>query len=119
MKAKRQETIDKLKAKKAALEARLRQEYGRERANQRKADTRRKILAGAAVLSEAEARPEFNAQLQKLLQRFLTKPEDRALFNLPTTVSDRPASAPGDTPDEMPAMATSGFGASDRQAARH
>ena len=71
-----------LKAKKAALEAQIRREQGRERSRQYKLDTRRKILAGAAVLAEAEQRPEYNAALLKTLGRFLTKPQDRELFGL-------------------------------------
>ena len=54
------------------------------------ADIRRKILAGAAVLEEAEQRPEYEAALLYLLDRFLTRPADRALFNLPTQLPDRP-----------------------------
>jgi hypothetical protein len=41
-------------------------------------DTRRKTLAGVAVLDEAEQRPD-KAALLKLLDRFLTRPDDRAL----------------------------------------
>jgi hypothetical protein len=63
-------------------------EQGRERQKERKADTRGKILADAAVLNEAEQRPD-NAALLKLLDRFLTRPHDRALFNLPTQLPDR------------------------------
>ena len=51
------------------------EEQGRERQKERKADTRRKILAGAAVLNEAEQRPD-KAALLKLLDRFLTRPDD-------------------------------------------
>ena len=61
----------------------------RERQKERKADTRGKILADAAVLNEAEQRPD-KAALLKLLDRFLTRPDDRALFNLPTQLPDRP-----------------------------
>jgi len=40
-----------------------------------KADTRRKILADAAVLDEAEQWPEYKAALLKLLDRFLSRPD--------------------------------------------
>jgi hypothetical protein len=80
--------LDKLKAKKAALEAQIRQELGRERSRQYKLDTRRKILAGAAVLDEAESNPEMQRTLTKLLNRFLTKPQDRDLFELPSSVPE-------------------------------
>jgi hypothetical protein len=112
---KRRERIDRIKEKKAALEARLRQEYGRERARQRKTDTRRKILAGAAVLSEAETRPQYHAQLMRLLGRFLTKPEDRALFELPPLSPDGTDSAATDSPTQAREVAVTGFEAADRE----
>jgi hypothetical protein len=74
--------LSTLKAKKAALEAQIRREEGRERSRLYKLDTRRKILAGAAALAEAEQKPEYKAALLKLLGRFLTKPQDRDLFGL-------------------------------------
>ncbi|MGE4045294.1 MAG: mobilization protein C [Acetobacteraceae bacterium] len=75
--------LQKLLAQKEALEARIRQQQGRERKEKHKLDTRRKVLAGAAVLAEAEQRPEFRASLMTLLGRFLIRPDDRALFGLP------------------------------------
>jgi hypothetical protein len=53
------------------------------------------------VLDEAEQRPEYKGALLKLLDRFLTRPDDRALFNLPTQLPDRPA--------ELSLVATSGL----------
>jgi len=50
-------------------------------------DPRRKILAGAAVLDEAEGKEEYKAALFKLLGKFLTRPEDRALFGQPSPYS--------------------------------
>ena len=82
--------LEKLREKRDLLAARIRQEEGKARSRERKDDTRRKILAGAAVLDEAENRPEFNAQLIKLLSRFLTRPDDRALFGLtPQPAADK------------------------------
>jgi hypothetical protein len=75
--------IEKLKAQRATLEARIRREQGREKSRQRTADTRRKILAGAAALDEAEKDAAYKASLMGLLGRFLTRPDDRALFSLP------------------------------------
>jgi len=42
------------------------------------------------VLDEAEQRPEYKGALLKLLDRFLTRPDDRASFNLPTQLPDGP-----------------------------
>jgi len=55
----------------------------RKKARKRKADTRRKILAGAWVLDEAEQRKDFGEFVLKQLDSFLTRPNDRALFDLP------------------------------------
>ncbi len=49
----------------------------------RKLDTRRKILAGARVLDRADKDPASARNLKKeILDAFLTKPQDRALFDL-------------------------------------
>jgi hypothetical protein len=74
--------LEKLIAQRKALEARIRQEQNRENDRKRKQDTRRKILAGAVVLDEAAGKPEYRAELYKLLGRFLSRAEDRALFGL-------------------------------------
>lgn len=76
------EKLKKMLAQKAALDARIQQERSRERERQRKEDTRRKILAGAVVLDEAEKHPAYKAELFKLLDRFLSRPDDRELFGL-------------------------------------
>lgn len=75
--------LEKLRAQKAALEAKIRRELGREKSQNRRHDTRKKILAGAAILDEAESDPAVRSQLTRLLARFLTRAEDRALFQLP------------------------------------
>ncbi len=46
-----------------------------------KRDTRRKILAGQAVLKEALRREQVRKFLYNLLNRDLTRPVDRALFD--------------------------------------
>jgi hypothetical protein len=48
---------------------------------QRKDDTRRKILAGAAVLQHAENDAAFAAELTALLNSYVTEPRNRALFD--------------------------------------
>ena len=57
------EKLEKLLAKRKAIEAQIRQEQNRENERKRKDDTRRKILAGAAVLDEAAGKPEYRAEL--------------------------------------------------------
>jgi hypothetical protein len=74
---------EKLLAKQAAIETQLRRLAARERAQDRKADTRRKILAGAAVLDRAEKDAASKTELHQLLAGFLIRADDRALFELP------------------------------------
>lgn len=72
--------LDQLKAQKRQLEARQR---AAEAKTKRSADTRRKILVGALVLSkldDQEHGTRFRAFLQRELQSFLTREDDRALF---------------------------------------
>src|SRR5579864_9042251 len=72
-----------LEERKAILDARSQQEQTKEAA-ERKIDTRRKILVGAAILHKASGDKQYETWLiNNLLNGFLTKPDDRALFNLP------------------------------------
>jgi len=72
--------LDQLKAAKRASEARERAKAAQA---ERAADTRRKILVGSFVLDQASRSPEAAQQLQAQLARYLTRNDDRALFNLP------------------------------------
>lgn len=55
-----------------------------EASRQRKDDTRRKIIAGAAVLTHAAKDEGFAAELTALLDLRVTDPRDRALFGFLT-----------------------------------
>lgn len=85
--------LEKLKAKRREIDAQIRQEQNREIVQQRKLDTRRKILAGAAVLSEAGGNQGYKAALWQLLDSFLGKPDDRVLFDLPPLPQGKTAPA--------------------------
>lgn len=74
-----QDRLQQLKAKQQRIAARQRALESR---RGRKADTRRKILVGAIVLAKLD-QGEFNkAQLHRWLDEALTRPDDRALFDL-------------------------------------
>lgn len=77
----------KLKERLAQIKARKQQIQARERAadakKKRKDDTRRKILTGALVLELMESDPEKNRTFRALLNTFLSRNDDRALFDLP------------------------------------
>lgn len=46
-------------------------------------DTRKKILVGSLFLQRAGVSEESQAELMPLLDEFLRRPDDRALFGLP------------------------------------
>lgn len=74
--------LEALKKKRAELDAQIQAVSARQREVERKADTRRKILAGALALEHAEKNPdsEFARKLFRLLDEYVTRPHERALF---------------------------------------
>lgn len=68
--------------KRDAVNARIKKEHGKLRANERKSDTRRKVLAGAAVLEWAKRDNDFAKKLDAELKAFLVRDADRELFGL-------------------------------------
>ena len=74
--------IEKLKERRAQLSNRIARLRNVERAKERKRETRRKILVGAAVIAEAKKFPKTERWLRRMLARRLTRPRDRALFGL-------------------------------------
>lgn len=75
--------LKQLIEKRNAVTARIKREQNKLKASERQSETRRKILAGAAVLQWAGRDNEFSASLIAELKRFLVRDADRALFNLP------------------------------------
>ena len=75
--------LKRLIEKRNAFNARIKQEQNKERSSERKSDTRRKVLAGAAVLEWAKKDTDFANALTTELRRFLVRDADRALFGLP------------------------------------
>lgn len=76
---KQEDELKRLKALKRKAESRKR---SAEREQQRKDDTRKKILIGACMLKLAEENLEENERMLKQLDKFLTNDRDRDLFNL-------------------------------------
>jgi hypothetical protein len=75
--------LEKLKAKKQVIEDQIKQIENRKNAAKRKTENRRKFLLGSAVLSEMGNNPGFKRVIDDLIGRFLTRKEDRTLFDLP------------------------------------
>lgn len=74
---------DKLKQLKALEQKAVARERAQNSARERKNDTRRKILVGAIVLARVEQGRLPQAELRAWLDEALTRPDDRALFDLP------------------------------------
>jgi hypothetical protein len=87
--------LQKLLEQREVVTARIRREKGKERTRKRKDDTRRKILAGAGVLERAERDGAFKAELASLLDGFLVRADDRALFGLDPLATDSAAPTSG------------------------
>jgi hypothetical protein len=75
--------LKQLMEKRNAVNARIRREQNKLAADKRKADTRRKVLAGAAVLEWAARDTEFSMRIMSELQSFLVRDADRVLFGFP------------------------------------
>ena len=72
--------LDKLLQQRAELEARIQQTRNREMAEERKRDTRRKILAGAYVIKLAEN--DLKKLGKELISAGVLEPRDYALFGV-------------------------------------
>ena len=76
--AKQEERLKQLKAQKQAVEAREKKKISEQ---QRKDDTRRKILLGSYLLKKMENEQDKRKILAEL-NEYLTEDRDRKLFNL-------------------------------------
>ena len=77
-----EQRLAELEKQQEQIKARIQREKAKLRTTERKRDTRRKIIAGALALEHAGHDPAFGEQLQRILHRYVERPEDRALFDL-------------------------------------
>jgi len=77
--AKQEERLKQLKAQKQAVLAR---EKAKQKEQERKDDTRRKILIGSYMLKITEDDEQARAKLIAQMDKYLTDERDRKLFNL-------------------------------------
>ncbi len=71
-----------LQQKESQIKARIAKKRAEVSKKKRKQDTRRKIIAGALALEHMEQEPKFAAEMMRLLNRYVERPEDRKLFDL-------------------------------------
>lgn len=74
---KKSSTAENLRAKIAKLQARVADIERREKAQQRRDDTRLKVIVGAGILADTEKNPETRAGVKAVLERAITAPRDR------------------------------------------
>ena len=88
-----EDRMRKLEEQRARINAEIQRVRSRESQEERKRETRRKILAGAMVLDRV-ARKDLSEKLFKAdMDHFLEREQDRALFGLPPR-QDRQTGAP-------------------------
>lgn len=84
--------LTKLLKQKEKLEARIRDTKARHRYENRKKDTRRKIIIGAIAEANMALHPDsdFTRELKTLIDKNVTTPKERALLDLETVkINDR------------------------------
>jgi len=86
--------LKKINQIKAKLQQKQALERSRLRTEERKKDTRRKILAGAMVVEMMQSDEDVKRKILARLDGFLTRPDDRALFDLPATLPADPPALP-------------------------
>lgn len=71
------EKLEALKQRKAKIEQELAAIEARQKARDRKEDTRLKVLIGAAMLADAKLNPSTIQFIEEVLQRGIIAPRDR------------------------------------------
>lgn len=74
------EKLEALKQRKAKLEQEISALKARETAQERKEDTRLKVLVGAAMLADTKLNPSTVELVEVILQRAITAERDRAFL---------------------------------------
>lgn len=80
--ATREEKLKKLEERQAQLRTQIQKLRAKESTEDRKRDTRRKIVLGAVLLEMVKSGDWSKEKLHNLLERKLTRPRDRELFGL-------------------------------------
>jgi hypothetical protein len=73
--------LTRLKEQREKLDARIQSAEARLKNSERKKDVRRKILVGAYYLDQATKESKM-AEIEKAMDKFLTRNSDRTLFDL-------------------------------------
>ena len=82
----RDEKLKKLEDKQSHLRAQIQKLKAREATEERKRDTRKKVVIGAIILEMVKSGEWPEDKLNGLLDRKLTRLRDRELFDLPVEI---------------------------------
>lgn len=74
---------ERLEQEALQIKARIKKCNDSEREEKKKKDTRRRVLAGAAVLAKVERGDWSEEGFLKMMDAFLSRPSDRLVFGLP------------------------------------
>jgi hypothetical protein len=85
----------RLLIRKAQIEAQLADLDARANVKRRRIETRGKIIAGANALDVAKGNGGFRETLADRMNRTVTRPQDRALFDFLTPDTSAPAASEG------------------------
>lgn len=80
--------LEKLKAQRAKIDARIQAAEARSKNAERKQDTRRKILVGSYYLDKARSEGTLD-ELKKIMESYLSRDSDRKLFELPVASTNK------------------------------
>ncbi|EDX82333.1 hypothetical protein S7335_890 [Synechococcus sp. PCC 7335] len=97
--------LERLLEKEAQLKAQIQQAKAAERTLEKKRDTRRKILVGAAVMARVENGKWPKEDLLSMMDGFLSRPNERELFGL--AVDEKDAAVNGAASSQKKAVAGS------------
>jgi hypothetical protein len=102
-----EDRIASLKAKKDALASRLNRLQAKAKTDERKRDTRRKIVVGAAVLAAMEKDSSLALKVRELLRHVVTREADREVIAglLAPPAAPSPAPAASMMPTQRPSSA--------------
>jgi lipid II:glycine glycyltransferase (peptidoglycan interpeptide bridge formation enzyme) len=90
-----QEKLEReLKQRRARIVRQKKQQQAKLMNQQRKADTRRKVLIGAAILARVQSGEMRDDQLTAMMDNYLERDDDRALFDLPPSGSSEATNEP-------------------------
>lgn len=91
------EKLEELQKKEAQIKAQIQAIKARDSDEERKRDTRRKILIGGIVLAKVKRGEWGKDKLEALLSNELKAERDRELFGFPPLASDEAKKDPGAT----------------------